>query len=450
MLAIGAALVCVAANAFFVAAEFAFAKVRPSALKTLVQQGDRQAARALDMTERLDAFLSATQLGITLASLALGWLGKPAVATLLYRPLHAAAGVLSPVLDQIGVGPDEFIHGAAYALAFATISLFHIVIGELVPKSIAIQYPEQVSRVTSSTLLAFSRFTAPAMWVLNGLSNAVLRLFRLPPVSHTDGKLSAEEIRIIIRASFGESEAAGRKRELLERVLRGTDRPVRAIMIPRVDMVTVPLNETVEHCLELVRRYGFSRYPLCEAGDPDKVLGYVHIKDILTAAEDDIPLESLKRDILYVPESTKVGDVLSEFQQTALHIAIVVDEYGGTDGLVTLEDVVEEMVGEIQDEHDPGQSRTVTQDNGRLKVFGSLPLHDLELQGLRLSEGEDPDTVGGLIVGRLGRLARPGDRVNVGQYQFLVEDVRRRRISRVAIRPLTEPPPEPTPDDNDG
>lgn len=442
MLAIAAALFCVVANAFFVAAEFAFAKVRPSSLEALAGSGDARAVRALAMTKRLDAFLSATQLGITLASLALGWLGKPAVAHMLHRPLRALATLLQAPLSTLGLGPEEFMHGVSYAIAFGVISLLHIVLGELVPKSLAIQHPEQVSRYTAATLLGFYRLTAPAMWVLNGLSNGVLKLLRLPPATHEDGKLSADEMRVIIRSSFGDSEATDRKRDLLERVLRGTDRPVRAIMVPRVDMVAIPLDQTVEHCLELVRRYGFSRYPVCEAGDPDKVTGYVHIKDILTAAGDDqVPLERLKRDVLFVPESTKVGDLLSEFQTSALHIAIVVDEYGGTDGLVTLEDVVEEMVGEIQDEHDAELARVQTQAGGVLKVHGSVALHELDVEGLRLGDDVDSDTIGGLIVDRLGRLARPGDRITVGEYELIVEDVRRRRVARVALRPLTIPPP---------
>ena len=432
--AIIAAIACIAANAFFVAAEFAFAKVRPTALDALSRDGDARAKRALAMTRHLDAYLSATQLGITLASLGLGWLGEPAVAAFLYRPLTWIAERV-PV-ESLGLNHNDFVHGVAYAIAFAVISLFHIVIGELVPKTIAIQYPEATSRYTAAALFWFFRVTTPAMWVLNGMSNMVLRAIRMPPARHSDGKLSAEEIRVIIQASFPSSETQDRKRDLLERVLRGTDRPVRAIMVPRVDMVTIDLSESIDRCLDLVRTHGYSRYPVSEEGDPDRVVGYVHVKDILTASRDGTrTVAGLKRDILFVPESAKVGDLLSEFQLTALPIAIVVDEYGGTDGLVTVEDVVEEMVGEIQDEHDAEAPRMVNRDSGEIAVHGSVALHELELEGLVFGEGEEPDTVGGYIVDRLGRLARPGDRVDAGLYELLVEDVRRRRVARVALIP---------------
>ncbi len=433
---IGAAL-CIAANAFFVAAEFAFAKVRPTALEALAREGDARALRALSMTRHLDAYLSATQLGITLASLALGWLGETTIEHLLHPVFEGVARAFPT--ESLGVSEGQFTTVLSAAIAFSLISLLHIVIGELVPKSIAIQYPEATSRYSGAALYYFSRVMSPAMWLLNGLSNALLRALRVPPARHDDGKLSAEEIRVIIQASFGNAEATDRKRDLLERVLRGTDRPARAIMVPRVDMVTVSVDATVERCLDLVRLHGYSRYPVCEDGDPDRIEGYVHIKDILTASRDGKEsVANLKRDVLFIPESTKVGDLLSEFQLKAIPIAVIVDEYGGTDGLVTVEDVVEEMVGEIQDEHDDEQARIVVRDSGVIAVDGSVAIHELELDGLDLEDDEEPDTIGGLIVERLGRLARPGDRVQAGRFDLIVEDVRRRRVARVALVPNPE------------
>ncbi|MEM9196077.1 MAG: hemolysin family protein [Myxococcota bacterium] len=443
MLALILAALCVVANAFFVAAEFAFAKVRPTSLDALGRAGDAKAALAYQMTKRLDAYLSATQLGITLASLGLGWLGKPALAQLIEPPMRALGA------------SEALIDGVATTGAFTTISLLHIILGELVPKSAAIQYPETVARWTGRVLRYFFLLTWPAMWVLNGLSNLTLRLLRLPPMEHAEGKLSAEEIRLIINASFGDSSAEDRKRDLLERVLKGTDHPVRSIMVPRVDIVTVAPTDDLDHCLELVRTHGYSRYPVCKEGNPDEVLGYVHIKDLLTAAGarrngsgqsnaplSEIRVEALRRDVLFIPENTRVGELLTEFQATHIPIAIVVDEYGGTDGLVTVEDVVEEMVGEIQDEHDAERPRIVTRDDGTIVVNGSVPLHELELPGLTIEEDEEPDTVGGYVVDRLGRLARPGDRVQWGPFDLVVEDVRRRRVARVAFErraPLEAP-----------
>jgi CBS domain containing-hemolysin-like protein len=440
------ALLCVAANAFFVAAEFALAKVRPSALEALAKQGDADAARAYRITKQLDAYLSATQLGITLASLGLGWLGEPALARLIVGAL-AFTGLLETADGQ----PPAWVHGIASALAFSVISVAHIVIGELVPKSLAIQRPEQVSRLSSRPLRWFFLVSYPALWVLNGASNFVLRMLRLPTMEHAEGKLSLEELQLLIQASFSNRGLEGTKRELLERVLRATDRPVRAVMIPRVDMVVLPLEADFETCMTLVRRYGFSRYPVAEGGDPDRIVGYLYVKDLLMAARRPRgTVGDLKRDILFVPESREVGELLNEFQATKIPFALIVDEYGGTSGLVTLEDVVEEIVGDIQDElHVDGPRIRLTEEGGAV-VDGAFPVDDLELDGLEAPPIEGAETIGAYLLATLGRLAHPGDRIRLGQFDAVVEDVRERRVHRVAIRPAegeapdlgTIPPPE--------
>ena len=426
------AAVCVAANGFFVAAEFALAKVRPSSLEALARNGDVAAGRALALTRRLDPFLTATQFGITLASLGLGWLGEPALSRL-----------LDPLIELIGV-PERMLAGVSLVVAFSVISVLHIVVGELVPKSMAIQRPERVARWCAVPLRMFYIATFPLLFVLNSLSNACLRLLRLPPAGHGDGIFSADEIRLLIQASFQGTEEQERKRELLERVLRGTDRTVRAVMVPRVDMVTVPIDRDIEGCLKLVRKHGYSRYPLTEGDDPDKVVGYVYVKDVLmaeTAATHGV--RSMQREILFVPETKTVGEILEEFQRTHIPIAIVVDEYGGTSGLVSLEDVVEEIVGELQDEHDVETPRVHARSDGTLILDGAVPVDELDLEGLELGAVDEADTIGGYLVARLGRLARPGDRVRVGAYDAVVSDVRRRRVARVVLTPrqATVPPP---------
>lgn len=436
-----------AANAFFVAAEFALAKVRPSALEALAKQGDRDAERAFDITKRLDAYLSATQLGITLASLGLGWLGEPALARLI-EGAFALAGIVEASPDG---QPPAWVHGIAATVAFGVISVAHIVIGELVPKSLAIQRPEQVSRWSSRPLRWFFVVSYPALWILNGASNLVLRTLRLPTYEHAEGKLSHEELTLLIQASFSNRGLEGTKRDLLERVLRATDRPVRAVMIPRVDMKVLPLEVDVETCMTQVRRFGYSRYPLAEDGDPDKIVGYLYVKDLLMSRRTRAAIGDLKRDILFVPEARSVGELLNEFQRTKIPIALVVDEYGGTSGLVTLEDVVEELVGDIQDElHVDGPRIRMTEDGGAV-VDGSFPVGDLELDGIQIDPIEGAETVGGYVLATLGRLAHPGDRISLGTYDAVVEDVRKRRVHRVAIRPRegeprqasSFPPPEP-------
>jgi CBS domain containing-hemolysin-like protein len=434
VLALIAAFVCVLANAFFVAAEFALAKVRPTALEALARAGDSSARRAHEITQRLDAYLSATQLGITLASLGLGYLGEPAMHRLLVPPLL-----------WVGV-PETAADGVAVTLGFTIISVAHIVVGELVPKSIAIRRPEQVARHSAWLMRAFFYVSYPALFVLNGTSNFALRLMGLPPATHAEGKLSLEELRVIIQASFDDLEA--KKRDLLERVLRATDRPVRAVMVPRVDMEVLSLRDGYDSWMAKVRRFGFSRYPISEDGDPDHVVGYVYVKDLLmSGGRERVPsIASLKRDILIAPEGQTVGELLEQFQRTKIPIALVVDEYGGTAGLVTLEDLVTEIVGDLQDEITMGTATRVVQaQDGMFVVDGAVPIDEIELPDQKIPEIEGSETVSGYVIASLGRLASPGDVIDLGRWEMIVEDVRARRVHRVRLRPkpVAREPSEP-------
>jgi CBS domain containing-hemolysin-like protein len=288
----------------------------------------------------------------------------------------------------------------------------------------------------------------PALYVLNGLSNFLLRRFGLTQVSEASEKHSPEEIRLIVETSFSDSERDEHKRELLERVLRATDRPVRALMVPRVDMYTLSLVDGLEEWLDSVRKSGFSRYPVTEDGNADQIVGYIYVKDLLLARSPPAAgLRALTRDMLFVPESLPVGDVLTRFQRSHIPIAIVVDEYGGTSGLVTVEDVVEELVGEIRDELDVETPAIEEREDGTLIAEGTVALGDLPLSDVDLDEKCMGDTLSGYIIDQLGRLAHPGDRLRIGQFDATVEDVRRRRIERVALRlrDPTLPPPTPTP-----
>jgi CBS domain containing-hemolysin-like protein len=419
-----AAFACVIANAFFVAAEFALAKVRPTALHALAQGGDRKAARALVITRQLDAYLSATQLGITLASLGLGWLGEPAMEELLVPPL-LWLGLSAPTAS-----------GAAVTIGFALLSALHIVVGELIPKSLAIQRPEDTARWSALALRIFFVAMYPALWLLNGTSRLALRAMRLAPVDHAEGKLSHEELRLVIQASLDDPEAE-KKRELVERALRATDRPVRAVMVPRVDLQVLSLTDGYDAWMAKVRRFGFSRYPVAEDGDPDRITGYVYVKDLLmSSGRGTIPsIEKLKRDILIVPESRNVGEVLGALQRTSIPIALVVDEYGGTAGLVTLEDIVGAIVGDIKGEIGGGITTRIRHaPDGSMVADGLASLDGIELDGRPLPDAEIADTVAGYVHARLGRLASPGDTVDLGGWQAVVEDVRARRVNRVRFQ----------------
>jgi CBS domain containing-hemolysin-like protein len=293
---------------------------------------------------------------------------------------------------------------------------------------------------------AFFYVSYPALFVLNGTSNFVLRLMGLPSATHAEGKLSLEELRVIIQASFDDLEA--KKRDLLERVLRATDRPVRTVMVPRVDMEVLSLRDGYDTWMAKVRRFGFSRYPVSEDGDPDHVVGYVYVKDLLmSGGRERVPsIASLKRDILIAPEGQTVGELLEQFQRTKIPIALVVDEYGGTAGLVTLEDLVTEIVGDLQDEIATGNgTRIVQAKDGSLVVDGAVPIDEIELADQKIREVEGGDTISGYVIASLGRLASPGDVIDLGRWEMIVEDVRARRVHRVRFRqkPAARDPSEP-------
>ena len=412
---------CVLANAFFVAAEFALVKVRHTQLEARAQKGEKRAEKALKITRQLDAYLSATQLGITLASLGLGWLGEPTVAVL-----------IAPVLKFVGIESEAVVHGVSLTTAFMIITVLHIVVGELAPKSLAIQRAEWVSLTVATPMRLFYVVTYPFLLVLNHLSNLTLRVFGVTPIDNAEGALSAEEIRLVVASGKIEPQ----KRELMERALQATDRPVRAVMVPRVDMETVSLLDTPAEIMATLRVNGFSRVPVIEANDPDKVVGYIYLKDLFLG--DGLPrggIAALRRDVLFVPENRTVGDVLEDFKRTHIPIAIVVDEYGGTSGLVTMEDILEEIVGELQDELDIEAPPINRRDDGTVIVEGDLPISELEAIGIAVEPIEGHEILAGHIVSKLGRLARPGDIVSLGAFDATVEDVRSRRITRVRLVP---------------
>jgi CBS domain containing-hemolysin-like protein len=418
----------VLANGFFVAAEFALVKVRPTSLEARAALGDKNAVRGLEAIANLDSYLGATQLGITLASLALGWLGEPALSVL-----------IEPVLTGVGL-PESAVRPIALSVAFAIITLLHIVIGELAPKSVAIQYADKVVLFTARAMHAFFYAAYPFLYVLNGAANLLLRGFGLGPPDHGSGAPSAEELRLIVQASFRAGGLEGTQRDLLERVLRGSGRSVRAIMVPRVDMSVLSIEADLPTVEARMRREGYSRYPLSENNDPDRIVGYLYAKDVWGAPR---PLRGtvsqFRRDILFVPQSRTVAEVLEDFRLSNTPMAIVVDEYGGTSGLVTLEDCVEEIVGDIRDETDEEPVRTLIRPDGSVVVDGSSPFADLEVEELRELVEDRDTTVGAFVIERLGRLPKPGDRVHIGEYEAVVEVVRRRRVSRVVFRVAEKP-----------
>lgn len=423
MLALAAAFGCILVNAFFVAAEFGLAKVRTTALETASRAGDASATRALGLLKQLDAYLAATQLGITLASLALGWLGEPAVAEM-----------LAPLFRALYVSPHT-AHEIAIGCGFAVISAAHIILGELVPKSFALARPDEVARRVALPLRIFYVATYPALALLDAASRLVLRAMRLPRVDHDQVRLSLEELQLVIHESQDHDPT---RRALLERVLRATDRPIRAIMVPRTEMHVLSLSDDPDAWMEKVRRFGFSRYPVSEDGSIDRVVGYVYVKDLLMASRRRRPraIAELRREILVVPATSTLSTVLERFEESAVPIALVVDEHGGTAGLLTIEDVVLELVGDLRGELGHAKGGIALDDEGSVVADGRALIEDVGLAAVPIDgEASKGTSVAAWIVTRLGRLAQPGDVVEVGAWEAVVEDVRARRVHRVRFHP---------------
>lgn len=428
------AFVLVLLNAFFVASEFAMVRVRSTRIEQLSQDGNRWARIAKTVTTQLDAHLSACQLGITIASLALGWIGEPAFARLI-EPLFRGLGDVIPALNS-----PVMVHSAAIAVAFLVITVLHIVLGELAPKSLAIIKPETMSLVTAAPLHWFYRLFYPLIWVLNGISNLVLRVFGIDPAQASDMAHTDEELRLLVSASAKGGYLDETERTLLDNIFEFSERIAREVMVPRGEMVVLYVEDPLEESLELARREGHTRFPVC-IEDKDHIIGFVHIKDIFARLGDIQDLRDIVRPLLMVPETISIAKLLQEFQRQRSQMAILVDEYGGTAGLVTVEDVLEEIVGEITDEFDPVEEPQVEPlGHGAYEVDGGMLLEEAQEQ-FRFTLDSEPevDTIGGLVFTMLGRQPEIGDAVVLGDYEVEVREtegfrIHRLRFSRAASR----------------
>jgi CBS domain containing-hemolysin-like protein len=420
-LLIAVAIALVLVNAFFVAAEFAMVRVRATRMAPLAEQGNWRARAVVAAQGRLDAFLSATQLGITLTSLGLGWIGEPAFAHL-----------LSGVFAALGVASPRVIHNTSVAVAFALITLLHIVIGELAPKSYAIRATDRVALWVALPMRVFQLVFRPALWLLDKASEGTLRLLGVRSDT-SELAHSEEELRMLLAESHRVGELSETKRELLENVIDYTERTARHIMVPRADIAYLSLARDLDENLAVVTQAAATRFPLCSS-DIDHVIGMIHVKDLFNRraelrSSDD--LQKVRREILFVPETRPLDALQKDFQQRRTHMAIVVDEYGGTSGLVTLEDVIEEIVGEIQDEFDRETPRVEETPAGL--VFDGLTVVDdvADRLGVKLETTADVSTLGGFITAQMGRIPRQGDRIAVEGYDLSVIEVRGRRVTRV-------------------
>jgi len=434
-------------NGFFVATEFALVKVRATRIRHLAEQGKAAAVATEEMLAQLDAYLSACQVGITLASLALGWIGEPAFA-----------GLIKPWLAALGPWAAGASHAISVSVAFILITVLHIVVGEQAPKIVAIARPEPVAMVVALPMRVFYRVFYPFVQLLNRATRALLAPLGIS-AEQAEGHHTEEEARTILAESLAGGRASEVRRRLVERAFEFANKRARQFMVPRADIVFLDVERPLGENLETARRLGYTRYPLAE-GSIDDVIGVVHIRD-LAAAEgrltDSSELRRFAREPLFVPEASNADVLLRQFQSRRLHQAIVVDEYGGTSGLVTLEDLLEELIGsEIQDEFDAGEAAPfLALGDGAFSVTGGYALEEL-LRVLELSDEdtEDAVTVGGYVQNRLGRIGRVGDVVPLGTAHALrVLETRQRRVLRVLAGPRdrvlvsspSAPPPPPPP-----
>ncbi len=414
-------LLLVAVNGFFVAAEFALVKVRGTQLDPLVAAGNRRAKIAREMTRDLDAYLSASQVGITLASLALGWIGEPAFA-------H----IIRPLVSWIPGMTETTLHTVALVGAFLAITTLHIVVGELAPKSIAIRKPEPVSLWIALPMWAFYRASYPAIWLLNHAANLLLRLVGVPPISDSELAHSEEEVRLLL-SSDQASELSEDKREILDNVFELSHRTARQVMIPRPEVVFFDAKDSVDEAMQRARESGHTRFPLCQNG-LDTVIGMIHIKDIFRLGQQPDSLERVKRPMGFVTESLTLDKVLARMRKEKSHMAAVLDEFGGVSGIVTMENVIEELVGPIQDEFDLEPPEMVQRAENLWEVAGAMLIEDLEDEIDMEVDHRDEATIGGVVLSDLGRQAKVGDEVVVGPLTFKVVEIDGNRIQTLRVR----------------
>jgi putative hemolysin len=443
LLKLVAVALLVLANAFFVAAEFALVGVRRTRIAELIAKGDI-AARSVEKAIRdPDRFIAATQLGITLASLGLGWIGEPALSHLLEPLIN-----LFPTSIKSGLS-----HSLSAGLAFALITFLHVVIGELAPKSVALQNPERTSLIVARPTLLVEWIFRPVIWLLNGSGNALLKLFKIQPASGHELVHSVEELKMLVSASAGSGVVEGEAEEMLHAIFDFGETLVRLVMIPRTEMIAIPADSSLEETLHVAIEEQYTKLPVY-GESLDQILGVVNLKDLLGAIYGERieakTARDLMREAIFIPDTAKVSALLKLFRARQRHIAIVLDEYGGTAGLVTLADLLEEIVGEVGDpfDHEP---EVLPLPDGSSLVDGLVPIDDLN-ERLNL-DLYDPyyDTIAGFVLGHLGRLAKVGDTIIVEGVQLRVEAMDGLRIARVSLVPHpnigTTPPAVPTGDD---
>ena len=410
-------------NGFFVAAEFCCVKIRTSRLETLIAEGSSRAGYAKQLTEHLDYSLSVTQFGITLASLGLGWVGEPAIATLIL-----------PVTQMLGL-PDEVGHTIALAIAFTIITSLHIVLGELTPKSMAIANVEDIMLAIAFPMVLFGRVMRPFVWILNTVANAISRKFGYDVKGENEDAHTEEEIRLLMKESYRQGLINSTEADFVDNVFSFTELNAREIMIPRTDMICLYLDDTPAERIKTILEEQQTRYPVCYE-DKDHIIGFIHVKDLLPPLMrgERLNLRRYIRKALIVPESMDGSILLRTMQEQGSQLAIVVDEYGGTAGMVTVEDIIEQIVGDIRDEFDVERESVEWRGLDICSIDAKLLLEEVDdLLGVCIVD-EDVDSIGGWLYDQLGEAPRVGQMAAHAGALLYVEEVEGIRITRVLLR----------------
>lgn len=420
--------ILIALTAFFVASEFAIVKLRSSRVDQLVAEGRKGSLAAKKVTTHLDEYLSACQLGITITALGLGWLGKPAVEQL-----------LKPVLDNIGVSA-AISSVLSFAIAFSLVTFLHVVVGELAPKTVAIQKAEAVTLLLAPPLIWFYRIMYPFIWVLNGSARVLIRMFGLKPASEHEAAHTEEELKIIFSESYQSGAINQSELKYVNNIFEFDNRVAREIMIPRTEIVTVSTDDRVEDFLRVAVAERYTRYPVTESGNKDSIVGMVNIKEVLNdvVLNDDIkdkPITSYMKPIIKVIESVAIQELLKTMQGKRMHMAILMDEYGGTSGVVTVEDILEEIVGEIRDEFDEDEKPSIQPVDDQRYILDAKVLIEEVNNLLNIEiQNDDIDTIGGWILLQKVDIKLNEKVVNQG-YQFKAIQLEGHQVKYIEVQP---------------
>ena len=415
----------IALTAFFVASEFAIIKVRSSRIDQLVEEGKKGATSAKKVTTHLDEYLSACQLGITVTALGLGWIGEPTVAHL-----------VEPLFGKLNIPPSA-THILSFIIAFSLVTFLHVVVGELAPKTIAIHKAETITLLVAKPLILFYKMMFPFIWVLNGSARLVTKMFGLEPASEHEIAHTEEELRIILSDSYKSGEINQSEFKYVNKIFEFDDRIAKEIMVPRTEVITLSKDDSLDHAFQIVKEEKFTRYPIID-GDKDRVIGMVNVKELFTfmlSADNyhKLTLEPLVRPIIRIIDTVPIQELLLKMQRERIHMAILMDEYGGTSGLVTVEDILEEIVGEIRDEFDLDEVAEVRKiaDDHYIIDAKVLISQVNDLFGLHIND-EDIDTIGGWILTE-DYEAKQGDTLHFENFNFKILEMEDHHIRYIEV-----------------